>query len=97
MLKGCASLMRKKQAYIIFLVVLIVGLVLTLNSIWLGQEHASSIIQRQGGGMQGGGIDTNSYVVYLQESIRIFNGLGLILILIGGLGEVFLFTRVEIN
>ena len=92
MLKGCASLMRKKQAYIIFLVVLIVGLVLTLNSIWLGQEHASSIIQRQGGG-----IDTNSYVVYLQESIRIFNGLGLILILIGGLGEVLLFTRVEIN
>lgn len=93
MLKGCASLMRKKQAYIIFLVVLIVGLVLTLNSIWLGQEHVSSIMQQR----QGGGMDTNSYVVYLQESIRIFNGLGLILILIGGLGEVLLFTRVEIN
>ena len=91
MLKGCASLMRKKQAYIIFLVVLIVGLVLTLNSIWLGEEHVSSImLQRQG-------IDITSYVVYLQESIRIFNGLGLILILIGGLGEVLLFTRVEIN
>ena len=85
--------MRKKQAYIIFLVVLIVGLVLTLNSIWLGQEHVSSIMQQR----QGGGMDTNSYVVYLQESIRIFNGLGLILILIGGLGEVLLFTRVEIN
>jgi len=72
-----------KQAYIIFLVVLIVGLVLTLNSIWLGQEHANSILQQQ---QQGVGMDTNSYVVYLQESIRIFNGLGLILILIGVVG-----------
>ncbi|AFM39423.1 hypothetical protein Desaci_0355 [Desulfosporosinus acidiphilus SJ4] len=80
--------MRKKQAYIIFLIVLIVGFVLTLNSIWLGQEHANSIVQQQGGS-----IDTNTYVVYLQESIRIFNGLGIILILIGGLGEVLLFTR----
>ena len=64
-------------------VFLFIGLSLALYSIGMGENNANSILRQHGGNM-----DTNSYVIYLQDSIRMYNGLGLTMIILGGLGEI---------
>ncbi|MFW2488759.1 hypothetical protein ACN077_09310 [Clostridium chromiireducens] len=65
----------------IFGVIFITGIVILMFSVKLGEDEVASIIQSNGGG-----IDTNAYLIYLQQSITKYIFLGSILSLLGGLG-----------
>lgn len=75
--------MKTKVIYLLFLVVVVIGIVLTINSVGIGENYANSFVRQHGGSM-----DTATYLIYLQEYIGTFRNLGLALLVIGGLGEV---------
>jgi hypothetical protein len=75
--------MKEKVIHFLCLAKVVIGIVLTVKSVGLGENYASTIVRQHGGNM-----DTATYVIYLQEYINTFRDLGLALLVIGGLGEV---------
>ena len=72
---------KKVWKSIIFGVIFIVGLIILMRSINLGDLEISNIMKAHGGGME-----TNAYLVYLQQSIIKYRFLGSILSVLGGFG-----------
>lgn len=66
---------------IIFSAIFVAGLIIIINSINLGRHEISNIMNASGGSM-----DTNSYLIYLEQSIINYRFLGSILSILGGLG-----------
>lgn len=75
--------MKREYLKIIFGAVLVIGLLILLNSVSLGESAVSSIINRHGGSM-----DTGTYQIYLEQSIIKYRFIGSILALLGGLGLI---------
>ncbi|ADL06656.1 hypothetical protein [Lacrimispora saccharolytica] len=73
----------KNKIIVRFGIVFVIGIVILLGSIKLGTINMSSIMQINGGSM-----DTNVYLIYLEQSIIKFRFLGSILSLLGGLGVI---------
>ncbi len=66
---------------IIFGAIFVVGIIILMNSINLGDNGASNIMKANGGSM-----DTNTYLIYLEQSITKYRFIGSILSILGGLG-----------
>lgn len=66
---------------IIFGAIFVVGIIILMNSINLGDNEVSNITNAHGGGM-----DTNTYLIYLEQSITKYRFVGSILSILGGLG-----------
>lgn len=76
--------MRKKNLILIlFGAIFIIGIAVLANSINLGNDEVSGIMKANGGSM-----DTNTYLIYLEQSIIKFRFLGSILSILGGLGII---------
>ncbi|OPJ59599.1 hypothetical protein [Clostridium chromiireducens] len=74
--------MRKVNLFLkIFGAIFVIGLVILTYSINLGDYEVANIIQSNGGS-----IDTNTYMIYLEQSITKYRFLGSILSMLGGLG-----------
>lgn len=76
----------KKQLYmkvllVISLTVSIAGLVIITNSVGWGSDAAGASVTEHGGGL-----DTATYLVILQESTSSYRTMGALLLLIGGAG-----------
>lgn len=72
---------KNKLKSIIFGTVLIIGLIIIMKSINLGKNEVSNIVVLNGGSM-----DTNTYLIYLEQSIAKYRFVGAILSILGGLG-----------
>ncbi|MBZ9688509.1 hypothetical protein G9F72_019455 [Clostridium estertheticum] len=66
---------------LIFGVVFVIGFIILMSSINLGDHEMSNIMKAHGGSM-----DTNTYLIYLEQSIIKYRILGSILSLLGGIG-----------
>lgn len=76
--------MRKSNLIIIFFVVIFfVGIFILIDSVNLGDKEVSRIMHDYGGSM-----DTNTYVIYLEQSITKYRFMGSILSILGGLGVI---------
>lgn len=75
--------MKREYLKIIFGAVLVIGLLILLNSVSLGESAVSRIINSHGGSM-----DTGTYQIYLEQSIIKYRFIGSILALLGGLGLI---------
>lgn len=76
--------MRKSNLIIIFFIIIfLVGIFILMNSVSLGDKEVSRIMHDYGGSM-----DTNSYVIYLEQSITKYKSIGSILSILGGLGAI---------
>jgi hypothetical protein len=75
--------MRKSWFINVSLVLFVVGLFITVNSVTWGSEAANAYLRSQGGGMDG-----SQFLIVFQEYIEIYRWLGSILSVIGGLGFV---------
>lgn len=74
--------MRKINLFLkIFGVIFVTGIVILMYSISLGDYEVANIIQSNGCS-----IDTNAYMIYLEQSITKYRFLGSILSMLGGLG-----------
>lgn len=58
-----------------------IGIIILINSLNLGDNEISKIMKVHGGSM-----DTNQYIIYLEQSIINYKIVGSILSLLGGLG-----------
>lgn len=65
----------------IFGAIFFVGIIILMYSINLGDDEVNNIMQNYGGSM-----DTNTYLIYLEQSITKYRFLGSILSILGGLG-----------
>jgi hypothetical protein len=72
---------KKNLKSMIFGVVLVIGLIILMNSINLGNHEMSNIMNANGGSM-----DSNKYMIYLEQSIINYRFAGSILSILGGLG-----------
>lgn len=75
--------MRKSNLIIFFIVIFLIGIFILMDSINLGDKEVSRIIQDYGGSM-----DTNNYVIHLEQSITKYRFMGSILSILGGLGAI---------
>lgn len=76
--------MSKKDLIIVFFVVTFwAGLFILMDSVNLGGKEASKIMHDNGGIM-----DTNTYLIYLEQSITKYRFIGSILSILGGLGVI---------
>jgi hypothetical protein len=66
---------------LIFGAVFIIGIVILMSSINLADFEISNIMKAHGGGM-----DTNKYMIYLEQSIIKYRTMGSILSVLSGLG-----------
>lgn len=66
---------------IVYGAVFLIGLIILMNSISLGSHEISNIMKAHGGSM-----DTNNYLIYLEQSIIKFRFVGSILAVLGGIG-----------
>lgn len=73
----------KNKILVWFVIVFIIGMVILLSSIKLGTINMSMIMRLNGDIM-----DTNVYLIYLEQSITKFRFIGSILSLLGGLGVI---------
>lgn len=74
--------MRKSNIIlIVFGIIFVVGIIILMKSINLGNDEVSNIMNAQGGSM-----DTNTYLIYLEQSITKYRFIGSILSILGGLG-----------
>jgi hypothetical protein len=73
----------KKNNFILILfgAVFITGIIILMNCISLGNDEVSDIMRAHGGSM-----DTNTYLIYLEQSITKYRYLGSIVSALGGLG-----------
>jgi len=67
--------------FLIFGAVFVIGFIILMSSINLGDHEMSNIMKAHGGNM-----DTNKYLIYLEQSIIKYRALGSILSLLGGIG-----------
>jgi hypothetical protein len=74
--------MKIKIMQMICLITFVIGIVLTLYCIDLGSNHAHHILRAQGGSM-----DTGTFLIYMQESMRTYRELGIALMITSALGE----------
>lgn len=72
---------------IIFGAVFVIGLIILMNSINLSSHEISNIMKANGGSM-----DTNKYLIYLEQSIIKYRFAGSILSILGGLGVLLTTT-----
>lgn len=73
----------KNKVIVCFGMVFVIGIVILLSSIKLGTINMSMIMRFNGNIM-----DTNAYLIYLEQSITKFRFIGSILSLLGGLGVI---------
>ena len=74
--------MNKNNKILIFFgVVFAIGMIILVNSINLGDNEVMSIMADHGGSM-----DTDNYLIYLEQSITKYRFIGLIVSMLGGLG-----------
>lgn len=66
---------------IIFAVIFVAGMIILMNSINLGDNEVSNIMKAHGGSM-----DTNTYLIYLEQSVTKYRFIGSIFSILGGLG-----------
>jgi hypothetical protein len=78
---------KSRLKAISFGVVLVIGMIIIMNSLNLGKNEMSAMMQANGGSM-----DTNNYIIYLEQSITKYRLVGAILSILGGLG-VLIHTR----
>src|SRR5665648_1199434 len=72
---------KKGLRLLIFSIIFILGIVILMYSIRLGENELSGIMKAHGGSM-----DTNTYLIYLEQSITKYRYIGSILSILGGLG-----------
>lgn len=75
--------MSRSLFSVVSLVLFAAGLFVIFNSVRWGSEAANAYLRSQGGGM-----DTNQFIIFLQEYINNYRWTGIILSIIGGLGFV---------
>jgi hypothetical protein len=68
---------------LIFGAVFVLGIIILISSINLGDYEMSNIMKAHGGSM-----DTNQYIIYLEQSIIKYRTVGSILSLLGGFGVI---------
>lgn len=73
---------------LIFGAVFVMGIIILMSSINLGDNEMSNIMKAHGGSM-----DTKKYVIYLEQCITKYRILGSILSLLGGLGVISAINR----
>lgn len=73
----------KNKILVRFGIVFVIGIAILLGSTKLGTINMSGIMRINGGSM-----DTNVYLIYLEQSIIKFRFIGSILSLLGGLGVI---------
>jgi hypothetical protein len=66
---------------LIFGVVFVIGIIILISNINLANIEMSNIMEANGGSM-----DTNKYMIYLEQSVIKYRVLGSILSILGGLG-----------
>jgi hypothetical protein len=66
---------------LIFGAVFVIGIIILLSSINLADIEMSNIMKAHGGSM-----DTNKYIIYLEQSVIKYRVMGSILSVLGGLG-----------
>ena len=66
---------------IIFGVIFTIGMIILINSVKLGDNELVKIMNAHGGSM-----DTNIYLIYLEQSIIKYRFIGFIVSILGGLG-----------
>ena len=71
--------------------IIFIGLLIIMNSINLGNQDVYIIMGKNGGGM-----DTSTYLIYLEQSITKYRVVGIILSVLGGLG-VLINTSVRVS
>lgn len=71
---------KNNRILIIFGVIFVIGIIILMQSINLGNNEAMSIMNAQGG------MDTNIYAIYLEQSITKYRFIGAIVSILGGLG-----------
>lgn len=72
---------RDSMILMIYVAIFAIGLLILIYSINLGSNELSSIMSDNGGGM-----DTETYLIYLQQCISKYKYLGSILSILGGFG-----------
>ena len=72
---------KNNRISIIFGVIFLIGMIILMNSINLGKNETISIMSAHGGVM-----DTNKYLIYLEQSIRKYQLIGLIVSILGMFG-----------
>lgn len=81
-MRGKTKFMNKNnRILIIFGVIFVIGMIILMNSINLGDNELMSIMSAHGGSM-----DTNNYLIYLEQSIRKYKLIGLIVSILGVFG-----------
>lgn len=74
--------MQKSNLYsIIYGAIFVIGLIILMNCLDLGMHEMSNVMRANGGSM-----DTNTYLIYLEQSIMKYRFAGSILAVLGGLG-----------
>ena len=68
---------------LVFAAVFLAGIIILMNSLNYGQNEMSGIMSAHGGGM-----DTNQYLIFLEQSINKYRAIGSILSILGGLGFI---------
>lgn len=79
--KKDSNIIRLIGKLFIFGVVSVVGIIILIRSINLADNEITNIMHAHGGSM-----DTNMYIIFLEQSIINYRTLGSILSILGGLG-----------
>lgn len=74
---------NKNLILVLFGAIFVVGIIILMNSLNLGDKEVSGIMKDNGGSM-----DTTTYLIYLEQSIIKFRFLGSIISILGGLGVI---------
>lgn len=77
-------MLKKYGKILIFIFIFFIGLIILLNSINLANKEISSLLN-----FNGGIIDSDVHLIYLEQSIIKFRYIGTILSLVGSLGILF--------
>ncbi|KMT21804.1 hypothetical protein [Clostridium cylindrosporum] len=71
---------KSRLKFKIFIGIFIVGVIILLMSVGLGESEMSNVM------VNTGGMETNVYLIYLEQLITKYRFLGTILSILGGLG-----------
>ncbi|AFS78488.1 hypothetical protein Curi_c14780 [Gottschalkia acidurici 9a] len=74
---------KNHKKSIIFISIFVIGLIILMKSINLGEKEVSNIVS-----ISGGSVDTAIYLIYLEKSIEKYRLIGSILSVLGGLGII---------
>lgn len=77
-------MLKKYGKILIFIFIFFIGLIILLNSINLANKEISSLLN-----FNGGILDSDVHLIYLEQSIIKFRYIGTILSLVGSLGILF--------